>query len=129
MPFTSSKERKRCLPRYLAIYNGRRCHMALAGRTPFQQLQRLRVTEWPGEKTHLNLIRITNQPSQGPGGDGMKAGARGEKAPKSRLIAIPSAEAMLVASPLLAVILIDTTQVTTIERAKPLVSHAFSVSC
>ena len=45
MPFTSSEERKRLLPRYLAIYNGRRCHMALAGRTPFQQLQRLRVTE------------------------------------------------------------------------------------
>ena len=45
MPFTSSDERKRWLPRYLAIYNGRRCHMALAGRTPFQQLNRLRVTE------------------------------------------------------------------------------------
>ena len=28
-----------------SIYNGRRCHMALAGRTPFQQLNRLRVTE------------------------------------------------------------------------------------
>jgi hypothetical protein len=45
MPFTSSEERKQWLPRYLAIYNGRRCHMALAGRTPFQQLNRLRVTE------------------------------------------------------------------------------------
>ena len=45
MPFTSSEERKRWLPRYLAIYNGRRGHMALAGRTPFQQLNRLRVTE------------------------------------------------------------------------------------
>ena len=45
MPFTSSVERKRGLPRYLSIYNGRRCHMALAGHTPFQQLQRLRVTE------------------------------------------------------------------------------------
>ena len=36
----------------------------------------------------------------------MKAAARGAKAPKSRLMAIPSAEAMLVASPLLAVNLI-----------------------
>jgi len=45
MPFTSSEERKRWLPRYLSIYNGRRCHMAIGGRTPFQQLQRLRVTE------------------------------------------------------------------------------------
>jgi hypothetical protein len=45
MPYTSSEERKRWLPRYLAINNGRRCHMALAGCTPFQQLQRLRVTE------------------------------------------------------------------------------------
>jgi hypothetical protein len=44
-PFTSSEERKRWLPRYLAFYNGRRCQMALAGRTPFQQLNRLRVTE------------------------------------------------------------------------------------
>jgi len=45
MPFTSSEERKRWLPRYLSIYNGRRCHMAIGGRTLFQQLQRLRVTE------------------------------------------------------------------------------------
>jgi len=45
MPFTSSEERKQWLPRYLSIYNGRRCHMAIGGRTPFQQLQRLRVTE------------------------------------------------------------------------------------
>jgi len=45
MPYTSSEERKRWLPRYLAIYNGRRCHMAIGGRTPFQQLNRLRVTE------------------------------------------------------------------------------------
>jgi len=45
MPYTSSEERKRWLPRYLAIYNGRRCHMAIGGRTPFQQLNRLRFTE------------------------------------------------------------------------------------
>ena len=45
MTFNSSEERKRWLPRYLDIYNGRRGHMALAGRTPFQQLNRLRVTE------------------------------------------------------------------------------------
>jgi len=44
-PFASSDERRHWLPRYLSINNGRRCHMALAGRTPFQQLQRLRVTE------------------------------------------------------------------------------------
>jgi hypothetical protein len=44
MPFSSSEEHKRLLPRYLAIDNGRRCHMALADRTPFQQLQELRVT-------------------------------------------------------------------------------------
>jgi transposase InsO family protein len=45
MSFNSSEERKCWLPRYLSIYNGRRCHMAIDGRTPFQQLQRLRVTE------------------------------------------------------------------------------------
>ena len=45
MAFQTSTERNRWLPRYLAIYNGRRCHMALAGRTPFQQLGLLRATE------------------------------------------------------------------------------------
>jgi len=45
MPFTSSEEGKRWLPRFLSIYNGHRCYMALAGRTTFQQLQQLRVTE------------------------------------------------------------------------------------
>jgi transposase InsO family protein len=45
MPFQNSGERNRWLPRYLAIYNGRRCHMALAGRTPIQQLGWLRATE------------------------------------------------------------------------------------
>jgi len=45
MPYNSSEERKRWLPRYLAIHNGRRCHMGLAGRTPFQGLNRLQVTE------------------------------------------------------------------------------------
>jgi len=44
MPFTSSEERTRRLPRYLTLYNGRRCHMAIGGHTPFQQLQRLRLT-------------------------------------------------------------------------------------
>jgi hypothetical protein len=38
MPFTSLEERKLWLLRYLAIYNGRWCHMAIGGRTPFQQL-------------------------------------------------------------------------------------------
>ena len=45
MAFHTSAERNRWLPRYLAIYNGRRCHMALAGRTPIQQLGLLRATE------------------------------------------------------------------------------------
>lgn len=45
MAFQSSAERNRWLPRYLAFYNGRRCHMALCGRTPFQQLGLLRATE------------------------------------------------------------------------------------
>ena len=45
MAFQTSNERNRWLPRYLAIYNGRTCHMALAGRTPFQQLGLLRATE------------------------------------------------------------------------------------
>jgi hypothetical protein len=45
MPYTSSEEGKRWLTRYLAIHNGHRCHMGLTGRTPFQQLNRLQVTE------------------------------------------------------------------------------------
>ena len=45
MPFQTSGERNQWLPRYLAIYNGRRCHMALAGQTPIQQLRLLRATE------------------------------------------------------------------------------------
>ena len=45
MAFNTSTERNRWLPRYPAIYNCRRCHMALAGRTPFQQLELLRANE------------------------------------------------------------------------------------
>jgi len=45
MCFQSSAMRNRWLGRYLAVYNRRRCHMALAGRTPFQQLALLRATE------------------------------------------------------------------------------------
>jgi len=45
MTFQSSAERNRWLGRYLAIHNHRRCHMALAGRTPYQQLALLRATE------------------------------------------------------------------------------------
>ena len=45
MAFQNSQERDHWLPRYLAIYNRRRCHMAIGGRTPIQQLNRLRVTE------------------------------------------------------------------------------------
>jgi hypothetical protein len=45
MSFQSSVERNRWLSRYLAIYNGRRCLMSLAGRTPVQQLGRLLASE------------------------------------------------------------------------------------
>lgn len=45
MAFQTSTERNRWLQRYLAIYNGHRCHMALAGRTPIQQLGLLRANE------------------------------------------------------------------------------------
>jgi len=38
MAFQSSEERKRWLPRYLGLYNGRRCHMALGGLSPQQRL-------------------------------------------------------------------------------------------
>ena len=53
MSFQSSAERNRALGRYLAICNRRRCHMALAGRTPYQQLALLRATECPEKNTHL----------------------------------------------------------------------------
>jgi transposase InsO family protein len=33
----SSEERNRWLPRYQSIYNSRRCHLAIGGRTPLQQ--------------------------------------------------------------------------------------------
>ncbi len=45
MSFQNSEERNRWSGRYLGNYKGRKCHMALAGRTPFQQLGLLRVTE------------------------------------------------------------------------------------
>ena len=45
MAFQTAAERNHWLPRCLAIYKGRRCHMALAGRTPIQQLGLLRATE------------------------------------------------------------------------------------
>jgi hypothetical protein len=64
--FTSSEECKRWLPRYLAIYNGRRSHMAIGGLTPFQQLNRLQVTERSGEITHLVIsenLRLYNMSS------------------------------------------------------------------
>ena len=56
----------------------------------------------------------------------MKAAARGAKAPKSRLMAIPSAEAMLVASPLLAVNLIDAAPRTVTNPPRGMLSLAFS---
>ncbi len=45
LSFQSSEERHRWLSRYLAIKNGRRWHMALAGRTTCQLLGLLRATE------------------------------------------------------------------------------------
>jgi transposase len=45
MAFHTSDERNQWLPRYLGIYNGRRCHMALGGLTPRQSLQRLLIAE------------------------------------------------------------------------------------
>ncbi len=41
MPFQTSAERNSWLPRYLGLYNGHRCHMALGGLSPQQSLQRL----------------------------------------------------------------------------------------
>jgi len=43
--YQTSEERKRWLPRYLGIYNGHRCHMALGGLSPQQCLQRLLIAE------------------------------------------------------------------------------------
>ena len=45
MAYQTSEERNRWLPRYLGIYNGHRCHMALGGLTPQQSLQRLLIAE------------------------------------------------------------------------------------
>ena len=38
MSFQNSEERKRWLPRYLRLYNQRRCHMAFSGLSPQQRL-------------------------------------------------------------------------------------------
>jgi len=43
--YQSSEQRNRCLPRYLGIYNGHRCHMVLGGLSPQQSLQRLLIAE------------------------------------------------------------------------------------
>ncbi|WP_255510989.1 hypothetical protein [Cyanobium sp. LEGE 06113] len=45
MSFQTSEERNQWLSRYLGIYNGRRCHMALGGITPRQSVQRLQIAE------------------------------------------------------------------------------------
>jgi len=45
MAFQSSTERGQCMLTYLAIYNDRRCHMAVVGSTPIQQVELLRATE------------------------------------------------------------------------------------
>jgi transposase InsO family protein len=45
LPFNTSVERNRWLPRYLVIHNDCRRHIALAGRTPFHQLALLAATE------------------------------------------------------------------------------------
>jgi transposase InsO family protein len=41
MPFQTSNERNRWLPRYLGLYNSRRSHMALGGLSPQQRLNQL----------------------------------------------------------------------------------------
>lgn len=41
MALRTSEERNRWLPRYLALYNGRRCHMGLCGLSPQQRLTAL----------------------------------------------------------------------------------------
>jgi transposase InsO family protein len=43
--YQTSEERNRWLPRYLGIYNGHRCHMALGGLSPQRCLQRLLIAE------------------------------------------------------------------------------------
>jgi hypothetical protein len=58
----------------------------------------------------------------------MKAAARGAKAPKSRLMAIPSARSKLAARALLAVNLIDAAPMTATNRAQAMVSLAFSAA-
>lgn len=45
MPFQTSEKRNRWPPRYLGLWNGRRCHRALGGLSPKQSLQRLLVAE------------------------------------------------------------------------------------
>jgi len=45
LSFQSPEARNRWVSRSLAIYNGLRCHMVLAGRTPLQRLRLLRATE------------------------------------------------------------------------------------
>jgi transposase InsO family protein len=43
--YQTSEERNSWLPRYLGIYNGHRCHIALGGPTPQQFVQRLLIAE------------------------------------------------------------------------------------
>jgi len=45
MPFQTSEERNRWLPRYLGLNNGNRCHMGLGGLSDQQSLQRLLIAE------------------------------------------------------------------------------------
>ncbi len=57
MAFQTSEERNRCLPRTLAIDNGRWCYIALGGPSPQQRLQLL-LAEWPGEKSRKFKSRV-----------------------------------------------------------------------
>ncbi|WP_231596289.1 hypothetical protein [Synechococcus sp. CBW1108] len=43
--YQTSAERNCWLPRYLGIYNGIRCHMALGGLSDQQRLKRLLIAE------------------------------------------------------------------------------------
>lgn len=52
MACQTSDERKRWRPRYVCLYNGGRCHMALSGLSPQQRILAL-FAECPGGKTQL----------------------------------------------------------------------------
>jgi len=56
MAFPTSEERNRWLPRYLALSNGRRCHMALGGLSPKQRLAALLAEPSGGISPLQNML-------------------------------------------------------------------------